>query len=348
MVLSAFVDASELRAALDDHARVLRGHGFEVEPAIVEPPASESDVRAVESELGFELPRSFRSALMTISASVSWSWLWLWSRSEPPARFSSVDGGELRWSLSELIEDHRYYLDWVREVYPEPDRPYDAVWHGKLGFHPMPDGDCLGVDLDPGRSGAIVFLSHDGSDGHGYVLADSLAELLDRWVPLACPDGDAWLAFVPWDHGPIDPTCANASTWRQLLGLRAAPPTTAPSAPNNQLFDELLQQHRATPDPLWAAPFALRALTVCTPDRVDDVLELLTSTDGFVQSAAAETLGRWHWEAAVPQLLDVALAGTHQGRIGACVALRDMPGSAAAAARARVRRTHPDLAFMLR
>jgi len=43
----------------------------------------------------------------------------------------------------------------------------------------------LAVDLDPDRSGVIAYLSHGDGEGHGCVLALSLTDLLDRWMPLA-------------------------------------------------------------------------------------------------------------------------------------------------------------------
>lgn len=59
-------------------------------------------------------------------------------------------------------------------------------------------------------------------------------DLVHRWAPLACPGSEdwQWLPFVPWDEGPIDPTCANAVSWSELMGLRSDSIRTSPVGPS--------------------------------------------------------------------------------------------------------------------
>jgi cell wall assembly regulator SMI1 len=338
------MNRDELKVALDSHSAALESHGLEVCPAIVEGPAAAAELDEVESRLGFELPPSFRGALETLSGEVHWSWRDRREDAEFPEPFSQIFSGELDWSVATIVERHKYYQGWVDECFSNPDDPYDAEWHGKLGFF-YDSGDVVAVDLAPDRLGEIVYLSHDDGEGHGYVMARSLADLVNRWVPLACPGaGDwQWLPFVSYDLGPIDPCCPNAGRWRSLLGLNAAAAITEPSIPDDALFDSLLESYRRDPGALMAGKQLRRALRVCTTARLDQILELLEARDdaarppAAVAEAAARLLGEWDLEAAVPTLARAAVTGSQNARIAALVALRGMSGPDAAAARETLR-----------
>ncbi len=325
------MDNAELRDLLDDHADVLRARGFDVRAVDVAPPATSEEVDIVEASLGLVLPASSRSALTTLSAKIDWSW-WTDRRFPPP--YDGIFSGELRWSLDTLVEIQVDYRGWVDACFSNPDDPYDVVWHNKLAFLQVPNGDQFAIDLDPASAGAVVYLSHDDGEGHGYVLADSLADLVDRWAPLACPGSEdwQWLPFVPWDEGPIDPTCPTARGWIELIGLRDDPPRTHPVAPSTEHIDGLLQQFRGSPASNEGRHAGRRALKCCGPDRFEDVLELLGSNDPGLQEIAAKLLGEWKRRDAVPALTETARRGTRNGRLAAIAALRRIPGPEAAAA----------------
>jgi hypothetical protein len=79
----------------------------------------------------------------------------------------------------------------------------------------------LALDLGREANGAVVYLSHDDGEGHGYRLASDFADLLRRWVPLACAGGEdwQWLPFTTSPTSEIDPNGANGLLWRNALGL---------------------------------------------------------------------------------------------------------------------------------
>jgi cell wall assembly regulator SMI1 len=336
------MEATELGTALEAHGGVLEAQGFEVEGPAIEPPATKDEVDAVEAELGFELPGTFRRTLEDLSRSVSWSWT---APGEVlfPEPFRQVWSGHLEWSLASLVECHHGYMTWVEQVFPDAGNSYDAVWHRKLGFATAANGDVLSVDLDPERLGEVVYLSHDDGQGHGYTMARSLMDLVERWVPLACPGPEdwQWLPFVPYDFGPLDPACDNAVAWRAVLGLQVAPARTRPSEADDQLFHTLMATYRSSPGSTSAAWAARRAVRVCSTARAHVVIELLHSESMILQEEAAKRLATWQWEPAVPHLAEVALRGSHNGRIAAMAGLREMSGGTAAAARADLRRRLP-------
>jgi len=207
---------SRLRFILDS----LSHQGFDVRPLVFRNPASEAELVEVEHQLGIELPSSLRGVLELVSAHVEFRWFAPKEESfaEP---FHQNFCGEMHWSLPLLLQYAQDKQQWIETVFPNPDDPYDHVWHNKLAFHEVGNGDYLAIDLDPISHGRVVYLSHD--DGQGHVLAPSFEELLERWVPLGCPGAEdwQWMPFTDSLTGPIDPVGANARQWRKLLQLDA-------------------------------------------------------------------------------------------------------------------------------
>lgn len=328
--------SANLRDTLDSFTKILRDHGCEVTDPVVAPPADQSEIASVERALGITLPDTTRQAFRTIAASVDWSW----SKEDSfPSPFDEIFAGDLHWSIVDLPQHEQRRKRWVVEVFPDRDNPYDAVWHDKLAFMTVANGDQLAVDLGKENAGSIVYLSHDDGEGHGFAMASSLTDLVDRWVPLACPGAEdwQWLPFVPLGEGPVDPTCATASEWTQLLGLPRPSTPLTPTQPDDEVIDSLLETYRNAPESSKGERAGLRALRLCTLERQEDVLALLTSENEFVQELAAKTLGKWQVLEAIPQLIEVALNGTHNGRIGAMVAIREMPGPEAEEAARSIR-----------
>lgn len=65
-----------------------------------------------------------------------------------------------------------------------------------------------------------MYRSHDDGEEHGYVMADGFTDLLERWIPPGCPDGEDWQR-LPCTNGKatlIDPNCHNALTGKSLFG----------------------------------------------------------------------------------------------------------------------------------
>lgn len=327
--------AVQLKQALDAHSQALERLGVVVTPAVVKGPASASEIDEVESAIGIALPATLREAFQYLSREVSWAWERDYDQPFPEPFDETFTGG-LEWSLDTLVEHYAEHLEWTGDILAEhPDGPYWREFKDKLAIgRGSEQADFLVVDLDPEHAGEIVHINPSDNPGHGYLLAHSLADLVERMVPLACPGpgGREWLAFVPHGLGPIDPCCPNAVQWRSLLGLAAAPPSAELSTiADDNLFDSLLESYRQNPHAPGAGKTLERALRICTRDRAEQVLDLLVAREGAA-STAATLLGEWNVVSAVPALKDLALNGPHNARFSAISALRAVEGPEAAEA----------------
>lgn len=195
----------------------IEGEVFEF---IFEPPAKEEDIIIVEKELGLILPSSFRNTLLNVSSQCYFSWS-LPDDFELPNPLQQIFSGNLSWDLEELKSINEEKDKWIKEAYPNPENSYDKVWHNKLAFQDVENGDFLAIDLSPQNYGKIVFLSHDDGSGHGVVMAEDFEKLLENWIPLGCPGAEdwQWLPFVKDQVSGIDPNCENAKIWKSLIKL---------------------------------------------------------------------------------------------------------------------------------
>jgi hypothetical protein len=212
----------DLQRRLRSNLASLANLGFDVRPLVFGPPASEHDLAEVERQLGLPLPSSLRGVLTFVSARVEFRWFAPEGKRFPEP-FHQNFSGDLHWSLPLLLQYNKDKQRWIETVFKNPSDPYDRVWHDKLAFHEVGNGDYLAIDLRAASLGEVVYLSHDDGQGHGHVLAPSFGELLQRWVPLACPGGEdwQWMPFTNNLSGPIEPSCSKTKRWRELLHIDA-------------------------------------------------------------------------------------------------------------------------------
>jgi SMI1 / KNR4 family (SUKH-1) len=189
--------------------------GFDVQSNVVEDVATEEEVAAVEWDLGFRLPSSFRSVFLEVSREVDFRWF------SPqgymfPEPFQLMFRGDLNWSLRDLAERVDRANHMAELCFSDPDDSYDEA-----AFFAVGNGDMIAVDLAENAYGRVVYLARDLFRGHGHELAANFNDLLDRWVPVACAGGDAWLwkPFTNDYQTRIEPHGEAAVAWRRLLGV---------------------------------------------------------------------------------------------------------------------------------
>jgi cell wall assembly regulator SMI1 len=214
------MDAADAVARLSATVDRLAAQGFDIRPLVVGSPASPSQVDEVENQLGCALPGSLRRVLTTVASRVEFNWYAPTDRTFPEP-FDEIFAGHLVWSLEALPELMGAARGWMRYACPDREDPYQRVWYDKLPVMDVGNGDYVALDLDPDEHGRVVYVSHDGGEGHGHVMAASFEDLLIRWIPLACPGAVdvLWWPFRAESDGRIDPSSETARQWIALLGL---------------------------------------------------------------------------------------------------------------------------------
>jgi cell wall assembly regulator SMI1 len=210
----------KLQEQLQEMLKHLLALGYDTEELVFAPPASFNEIQILERTFGFSLPPSFRDTLLNISSHVEFRWFSP-QDTEFPEPFGSNFSGNIHWSIRSLKSFNDKKDEWIEKVFPDPNNSYDLVWHNKLAFYEVGNGDYLAIDLNPSKYEQIVYLSHDDGEGHGHVLAEDFQALLTRWAPLAFTGGEDW-QWSPFTNdltSYIDPNCKNAKVWREVLKI---------------------------------------------------------------------------------------------------------------------------------
>ena len=198
--------------------------GGEVEPLTIEKPATEEEVKAVEVKLGYTLPPHFREVLLENTAHLEFGWdiddIIDEEDISLPDKLAEIFRGKLLFGLDLLLDYEEDRQDWEGDAYPNSDKEYDRVWHNKMSFFQVGNGDYIAIELEPENYGKVVYLSHDGSENHGLYIADNFKEFLMNYAAVGCTGGEDWQWEPFYTKGKgIDPTSKNAKTWYKVLGI---------------------------------------------------------------------------------------------------------------------------------
>jgi hypothetical protein len=155
------------------------------------------------------LPSSFRRVLAGFSAEVEVFWS-LPNDVDPPGPCRQIFGGECAWSLRRMSEIAHWYQEWLK-VFDVND-PYDRVWYGKLAFAEVGNGDNIAFDPEHAQDVPIIYLSHDGGEGHGCRLGNNFVDFIERHTLLGCPGYEDWqmMPFLPDATSGLDAYGENA------------------------------------------------------------------------------------------------------------------------------------------
>ena len=132
------------------------GHSRET---IIEVPAKEEEILEVEKKLGYRIPEDFRDVLLNYSSHFEYFWSTYRDEEEEqiefPEKFCAIFAGNLHWGLKFLLDFEESRQGWVDICYPDYDNEYDKVWHNKLAFYKVANGDYYGIELEKENYGKI-------------------------------------------------------------------------------------------------------------------------------------------------------------------------------------------------
>jgi len=187
----------------------------------IEKAATKSELKSLESKLCVKLPSSLKDVLLGFSRKVEFRWFF-------PIDFqlegdlSEIFSGDRHWSLDWLVQFDEAKNKWRDEVFPNRNDPYDVIWHDKLAFHEVGNGDYLAIDLSRSGYQPVVYLSHGDGVGHGLELAKNFQEFVFCTSRLGCVGGEDWqlLPFLNVSGEYVDPEIENANIFRNALGVK--------------------------------------------------------------------------------------------------------------------------------
>lgn len=194
--------------------------GAEVE-LLVEEPAGIKAVEAVEKSIGRKLPVQLREFFLEYSKNCQLA-AWLPDDFELPEELEEIFSATFSISLEEVVNAEESRLDWVRECFTDKEDEYDAVWHNKLGFMSVPNGDVIAFDtMENETNPPVVYLSHDDGEGHGYVLGRDFETYFEQLLLVGACGNEDWqmLPFCTDSQSGIVSDCKNAKEYRCIIGL---------------------------------------------------------------------------------------------------------------------------------
>lgn len=198
--------------------RIIEKNNGEIKSYSISDKASIEEVEKVETDLGCQLPISFKKTLLEFSSAVNLVW-YLPNNIELPLKFKGIFSGECSWSLENLISINRDKDEFVKACFADLNDEYSRVWHNKLAFLDVGNGDYIAFDLEDGADPQVVFLSHDGDVTNGYILASSFIEYINELTGILCCGPEDWqmIPFIESSNSGINSKCSNSNEFKKLL-----------------------------------------------------------------------------------------------------------------------------------
>lgn len=189
---------------------------------VVEEPASIAEVEAVENIIERKLPLQIRDFFLQYSKKCEFS-AWLPDDFELPDELDEIFSATFLISLEEFADVENARKDWVEECFTDEEDEYDSVWHHKLGFMHVPNGDIIAFDVKRNETNPpVVYLSHDDGDGHGYILGKDFDTYFEQLLLVGACGNEDWqmLPFCSDAQSGIISDCENAKKYRRIIGLQ--------------------------------------------------------------------------------------------------------------------------------
>jgi hypothetical protein len=196
---------------------IAKRRGWNYTSLTIKAPVVEGAFEIVENELNIKYPADFKEVLTKYSSGILMDWQI--RGEEPDGEFRSIFCGAGRgylWDFDTLRADYENLQGWIKGCFSDPDDDYDKVWHGKVPFLDVPNGDMIAFGDKTEKGNQVVYLSHEGSDFHGQILGNSFIEFIDKWTQLGCVGTEDW-QFEPFYNYSQKELLADSTTLQRWV-----------------------------------------------------------------------------------------------------------------------------------
>lgn len=188
---------------------------------VAEKPASIAEVEEAEKKLGRKLPLQLRDFFLRYAKKCGFS-AFLPDDFKLPHELRHIFSATFLISLEAVADAEETRKGWVEDCFPDAEDAYDAVWHNKLGFMHVPNGDIIAFDVAESETNPpVIYLSHDDGEGHGYVLGKDFDTYFEQLLRVGACGNEDWqmLPFCTDSRSGIVSDCENAVEYRRIIGL---------------------------------------------------------------------------------------------------------------------------------
>lgn len=213
------MDYQKIRQQLENLKQIYERICNDVELNIEER-ATEEEVKRVEEKIGMSLPKQLRNFFLYFSKECMFD-AYLPDEFELPEGLREIFCASFRIALDEVVHAADSGIGWL-DCFTDEEDEYDRVWYNKLGMMTVPNGDVIALDIGADKENPpVVYLSHDGGDGHGYILGNTFEEYFESLLAVGACGNEDWqmLPFCLDERSGIVPDCENAVTYRKLIGM---------------------------------------------------------------------------------------------------------------------------------
>ena len=189
---------------------------------MVDAPADIAEVEAIENRLERKLPLQIRNFFLQYSKKCRFS-AYLPEDFELPSELDEIFCAEFLISLEEFVDAENLRKDYAEGCFVNENDAYDAVWHHKLGFMRVPNGDVIAFDVNKNETNPpVVYLSHDDGEGHGYILGSDFDTYFEQLLLVGACGNEDWqmIPFCPDTQSGIVSNCDNAKNYRRIIDLQ--------------------------------------------------------------------------------------------------------------------------------
>ena len=183
--------------------------------------SSEQELCDIEATIGNSIPSSLRETLLKFSKRIELNAILPYDL-KLPDELRQLGLIYFLISSEEIARVEEYRKEWITNCFTDQDDPYSKVWHNKLGFMKVGNGDVIAFDLsDPKDDKRVVYLSHDDGEGHGYILGENFADYFSKLLLIGGCGNEDWnmMPFMENKFSGINPNCENAKKYRKIIGL---------------------------------------------------------------------------------------------------------------------------------